>query len=355
MAAPFAGPAENDSQDQRDGRQNRHVTADPSDLTALLTRWGVSPQARVARAGIGTNNQTFLVDHGAGQWVLRISENLTADQVRAEHRLLARLRTSGLPFAVPEPVPALDGEFLVETAVGPATLVSRLPGVRPDLTGVPALERFGRAVGQLSAALGHVPRHDAPHDWLTSRNVHPDVADVPGLCRELATAGVSSELTRLLAGFEHGTWLTGVLRPGARSLPVQVVHGDPAASNVLADEDTGEVTAVLDFEIAGAELRVQDLVVALKQSDALDAPDWQRRAAALARGYRSAQELTDAEAAAVPDLLRARAAGTVVWRAGRWRRGQARLDDVEARPGCAISLPLTRGSPPAATRCGVGC
>jgi homoserine kinase type II len=303
------------------------VTADPSDLTALLTRWGVSPEAQVASAGSGTNNRTLLVDHGADQWVLRISENLTADQVRAEHRLLARLRTAGLPFAVPEPVPALGGEFLVETTAGPATLVNRLPGVCPDLTGGPALERFGRAVGQLSAALGPVPRHDAPHEWLTSRHVHPDVADVPRLGRELAAAGISSELTRPLVGFEHGMWLTGV---GA-GLPVQVVHGDAAASNVLADEHTGAVTAILDFEIAGAELRVQDLVVALKQSAALDAPDWRRRAVALARGYRSAQELTDAEAAAVPDLLRARAAGTVVWRAGRWRRGQASLDDVAVR------------------------
>jgi homoserine kinase type II len=33
----------------------------------------------------------------------------------------------------------------------------------------------------------------------------------------------------------------------------------------------------------------------------------------------------------VPDLLLARAMGTVVWRAGRWRRGQASLDDVSAR------------------------
>jgi Ser/Thr protein kinase RdoA (MazF antagonist) len=72
-------------------------------------------------------------------------------------------------------------------------------------------------------------------------------------------------------------------------------------------------------------------VVALKQSEALDAPDWQRRTAALTRGYRSAQELTDAESAAVTDLLRARAAGIVVWRAGRWRRGQASLDDVAVR------------------------
>ncbi len=71
---------------------------------------------------------------------------------------------------------------------------------------------------------------------------------MPGLRGELITAGISSELTRLLVGFEQGMWLTGV----GVGLPVQVVHGDPAASNVLADEDTGAVTAMLDFEIAGA-------------------------------------------------------------------------------------------------------
>jgi homoserine kinase type II len=294
--------------------------------SGLLAYWGIPPSARLT-ATHGTNNQTFVVTAGSERWVLRISQNLTAGQVRAEHRLLARLRQARLPFAVPEPVPALTGDFVAETAAGPATVTRWLPGARPDLSDEQSLERFGRATGQLSVALGRVPRQDAPHDWLSSPHVHPEVPDVAELCRELAAAGVSPALTRLLTGFEQGTWLTGA---GA-GLPVQVVHGDVAASNMLADERTGAVTAMLDFEIAGADLRVQDLVVGLKQSGALDAPDWQRRAAALARGYCSARELAEAEAAAVPGLLLARARGTVVWRAGRWRRGQASLDDVSVR------------------------
>jgi homoserine kinase type II len=168
-----------------------------------------------------------------------------------------------------------------------------------------------------------VPRRDAPHDWLSSPHVHPEVPDVSDLCRELETAGVSRHLTLLLAGTAPT-----VASPG---LPVQVVHGDLSASNLLADEQTGAVTAVLDFEIAGADLRIQDLVVGLKQSVALEAADWQRPVAALFRGYSSARELTDAEAAAIPGLLLARAAGTVVWRAGRWRRRQSGLTDVTER------------------------
>ncbi|MGH3303580.1 MAG: phosphotransferase enzyme family protein, partial [Streptosporangiaceae bacterium] len=186
----------------------------------LLAQWGIPPEAQLAAAR-GTNNQTFVVSVGNARWVLRISQNLTAVQVRAEHRLLARLRQAGLPFAVPEAVPALTGDFLAETAAGPATVTKWLPGVRPNLSGEQALERFGRAIGQLSVALGRVPRQDAPHDWLTSPHVHPDVPDAAELCRELAAAGISSELTRLLMGFEQGARLTGV---GA-GLPVQVVHG----------------------------------------------------------------------------------------------------------------------------------
>jgi homoserine kinase type II len=292
----------------------------------LLSCWDIPPLARLTPTH-GTNNQTFLVTAASVRLVLRISQNLTAAQIRAEHRLLGRLRQAELAFAVPEPVPARTGGFLVETAAGPATVTKWLPGERPDLSNEPALERFGRAVGQLSVGLGPVPPQDAPHNWLTSTHVHPDVPDAAALARELAAVGVSSALTGPLMSFEPASWLARA-DPG---LPVQVVHGDVAASNVLADERTGEVTAVLDFEIAGADLRVQDLVVGLRHSGALTGPGWQRRTAALARGYRGVQELTEAEAAAVPDLLLARATGTVIWRAGRWRRGQASLEDVSVR------------------------
>jgi homoserine kinase type II len=104
--------------------------------------------------------------------------------------------------------------------------------------------------------------------------------------------------------------------PGADSeLPVQVVHGDPAASNTLVDERTGEVTALLDFEIAGADFRVQDLVAGLLQSGALEGPRWQRRTAALVRGNFSARRLSHAEVRALPELLLCRSVGSVLWRA----------------------------------------
>jgi hypothetical protein len=51
----------------------------------------------------------------------------------------------------------------------------------------------------------------------------------------------------------------------------------------------------------------------------------------MAEGYASAQEMTFAEAAAVPGLLREGVIASVLWRAGRWRRGQAQLAEVTDR------------------------
>jgi homoserine kinase type II len=83
----------------------------PALLPAVLRAWRLSADAgaRLSRPEWGTNNQTFLVAQGDRRFVLRISENLSVAQVRAEQRLLGRLRRAGLPFAVPEPVATAGG------------------------------------------------------------------------------------------------------------------------------------------------------------------------------------------------------------------------------------------------------
>jgi hypothetical protein len=53
-------------------------------------------------------------------------------------------RGAGLPFQVPGPVVTVAGEFVAETAAGPATPCRWIPGIRPDLTREPALRRSGR-------------------------------------------------------------------------------------------------------------------------------------------------------------------------------------------------------------------
>ena len=305
-------------------------SAPPGIPAGLLARWGIPADAELARAERGCNNRTYTVAHRGHRWVLRISQNLSAAQARAEHRLLGEVRAAGLPFGVPEPVPTLTGDTVAETQAGPATLCRWIPGMRPDLAAEPALERFGQAIGLLSRALRTVPWSDAPQDWRGDPlRAHPDAPETADLARALRDAGMPAARVRRLEAAARRVLLRAP--EAGEDLPVQVVHGDLGASNALVDERTGEVTGVLDFELAGPDARVQDLLVGLLLSGALAGPGWTRRAAALVRGHAAVLALDQAEIRAVPDLLVLRCVGSVFWRAGRWRRGQAALSDVADR------------------------
>jgi Ser/Thr protein kinase RdoA (MazF antagonist) len=91
-----------------------------------------------------------MVTSGHRRWSLRISQNLSLAQVRAEHRLLAQLARAGLPFAVPAPVALPDGDTVADSPGGPVTLCEWIPEVRPDppwLWGCP-----GRCTGRAGRA-----------------------------------------------------------------------------------------------------------------------------------------------------------------------------------------------------------
>ena len=181
-------------------RSDVRVTAIPPGRRAGARRAGVRRRA-AALVGLpaghghyaageqGTNNRTFLVRHGQQRYVLRVSGFLSVAEVRAEHRILQRLRQGGLPFQVPEPVAAPDGRTVIGTPAGPAAVCRWLPGARPGMDGEAAFERFGRAAGLLGAALADVPLADALRDWRTDpRWVRLDDPPVDVLCGELRSA-----------------------------------------------------------------------------------------------------------------------------------------------------------------------
>jgi homoserine kinase type II len=296
----------------------------------LLPLWGFPRDTDITPADVqGVNNQTFLVRHRQRRYVLRVTGFLSVAEVRAEHQIMRRLRQADLPFQVPEPVAVSDGQTVIETPAGPATLCRWLPGVRPGTDGGMAFERLGRAVGVVDAALADVPMGVALRDWRTDpRWVRLDDPPADVLFDELRSAGISAEQVEVLtaAAQRAGRWWRDT-----DGLPAQVIHGDITPANLLADPDTGEVTGLLDFELAGAGFRVQDVLAALYHSTALSAPDWPRRTAAFLRGRATVSRLEPAEVAALPELLIAQSLGSVLWRAVRWRAGLAYFGDVTAR------------------------
>ena len=297
---------------------------------ALLPLWGLRGSTQIALLDRqGVNNQTFLVRQQLERYVLRVSTFLTVAEVSAEHRILGQLRRSDLPFLVPEPVAGPDGRTVIETSAGPATLCRWLPGVRPGVGTEMAFQRLGRAVGLVDAALADVPLAVAIRDWRSDpRWVRPQDPHADVLADELRSAGMGAGQAGLVtaAARRAGRWW-----PRTDGLPAQVIHGDLTPANLLADPGTGEVIGLLDFELAGAGFRVQDVMAALYHSTALTTPDWPRRTAAFLRGCSSVTRLQPAEIAALPELLIAQSLGSVLWRAVRWREGLVPFGDVIAR------------------------
>ncbi len=91
----------------------------------------------------------------------------------------------------------------------------------------------------------------------------------------------------------------------------------------------GAVSAVLDFELAGEDLRALDLAVVLAWW-----PLWGTEqehwtvCEAFARGYASVEPLTPAEAEAVPTLARLQFATYLMHSVGRYRAGMAGWGEI---------------------------
>jgi homoserine kinase type II len=275
-----------------------------------LSAWGMPSPKDIRRPAAGTNNSVFLLDE---TYVLRRYDNLDADQIAAEHRLLAELSAcherGDLPFAVPAPLPYVAGR-------------------PPDYRQLGEIELAAEALGVLDSVLAELPDTVTPREWNGRLDgLHPAVDDIGQLY---------DELDRSMPGDPAVAWFGGQAAPIERAyatvvatLPTQIIHGDFALTNVLVDD--GKVTAILDFEVARRGPRVDDPVGAIGITTRFGTPGDVDRLAALRRGYARAVTLSRAEHEAIPTLLRGRALQSAVWRAGRWRLGLAGLDEVRHR------------------------
>ncbi|GAB3422418.1 phosphotransferase enzyme family protein [Flindersiella endophytica] len=297
-------------------------------MTLDLSAWDLPVPLDARQPDRGSNNLVWLIDD---TYVLRIYQNLEVSRIEAELRLLEALRAvDGLPFAVPVPIASSSGRAVVGTVQGPAVLFPLLPGRTAERTDPHEIELTGEALGHLDLALAKLPPDLAPIDWRgTLDAVHPAVPSVADLCTELERLLPAEDGVRRLR--DQAEELDEDYLRLLDKLPVQIIHGDLATSNVLINTD-GQVSAVLDFEIAGLDLRVTDLVAGL--SMAVDWEDPARAAeqeSAFRGGYQRVVTLDAAEEAAIPALLRRRLLGSAIWRAGRWRLGLSDLDDVRER------------------------
>jgi homoserine kinase type II len=310
------------------------------DLAPFQRAWGISGPWRTEPPARGTNNIVLHVETPAGDYVLRLySNHADAGRLRFEHGVLTQLAEARLPFALPVPLPTVDGAYSVEVESGHggalATLTAYIVGQPPDRDNLDQATAAGEALGRLTVALARLATPVDAISWRSSSDLahcHPLVPDPPQAFAELPVNDEARQ--RLISGY---AWLIERIPDLYATLPQQLAHEDFDPSNVLMEGT--RVTGVLDFEFCARDLRAMDLAVALTWWPVErfgTSAEW-AIIAAFVRGYARQMTLTDAEIEALPTLFRLRAYTSLIHRMGRSRQGLSAPEEALERAHAALT------------------
>ena len=300
------------------------------DVSNLWTAWPVSGPWHISPLLGGTNNFVWRADGADNQsYVLRLSPDLARiPRFRYEAELLQCLSDKDLPFRLPLPLRANSGDIIVlfeqeQGAAAFATLYPLLPGNlqdRPPERNDPlSASHAGSTLALLDDALATLPEIQPP-DGFTSLSTFGELAHWHPLVPDPLVAVEQLPIDREQAK-QIRTFLSNVLESIPRlyaQLPQQLLHRDYDPGNILLDHQ--HVTAVLDFEFAGRDIRVLDLCVALSwwPADLLGTGKEWDLIDAFGTAYTHHISLSEEELLAVPAVFRLRDATSFVHRMGRY-------------------------------------
>ncbi|HEY4384852.1 MAG TPA: phosphotransferase [Ktedonobacteraceae bacterium] len=298
------------------------------DISNLWTAWPVAGPWRLSPLPGGANNHSWRADAADGQsYVLRLSPDPTRiPHVYYEAELLQALSAQNLPFRLPVPLRANSGDLIVLSEQNFATLYPLLPGnlqdLPPECNDLLSASHAGSALALLDTTLATIPEIRLPAGFTPPPAFgeltlwHPSVSDPLAAVGQLPIDREQARQIRTLLG--------NVIEDVPRlytQLPQQLLHRDYDPSNILIDHQ--QVTAVLDFEFAGKDIRILDLCIALswwpvdllgtgKEWDLIDA---------FGAAYTHQLPLNEEELLALPSVFRLRDATTFVHRMGRYLVG----------------------------------
>ncbi len=264
-------------------------------------------------------NWAVAVD-GVDRYVLKVS-NVAEDRsfLGLQHEAMRRLAGAGVPCQLPVATPD-DRELVDVTATDGSALLGRLLTWLPGgpLATIPANSRspdlladLGQVMGRTVAALSGWD-HPAAHrvfQWEAERGLQVIAAH--------AVAVTQPDRAAILAAWQRRLQSVVDVMPRMRH---GVIHNDANDHNVLVDVEALRVTGLLDLGDAVWSVVVNELAVAAAYA-ALDADDPLAVIAAVRAGFEQALPLTDAERAAIVELVALRLATSVALSAH-----QSRLD-----------------------------
>ena len=313
------------------------------DLSDLWAAWPIAGPWHISPLVGGTNNFIWRTDAADGQsYVLRTLTDLTRiPHIHYEANLLHALSQKNLPFRLPVPLKANNGEIFVlfeqeQGANALATLAPLLPGKfqdRPPERNDPlSASHAGLTLALLDNALATLPEPQHPDsDTLLPpfgklAHLHPLVPDPLSAVEHLPIdREQATQICTLLNDVIEST-------PGLyATLPQQILHRDYDPGNILLDQQ--RVAAVLDFEFAGRDIRVLDLCIALSwwPSDLLGTGMEWDLIDAVGAAYTQQFFLSEEELRAIPTMFRLRDATSFVYQMGHYLAGMETDTRIQGR------------------------
>ena len=307
-------------------------------LTNLENVWPIEKPLSFSPLRGGVNNQVWKVETSDGQsYVLRlIPDKNYVEHIRYEVAVLNALSEKPLSFLLPVPIRTRDGDSIgdIEQENGEAIfgiLTPLLPGRLHDRNASAIAVNAALALAQLDSAFAEISEVDISEGvplfatFGKLESCHPLVPDPLVAVEKIPVAAEQ------VAQIRH--FLSDVIESASslRDLPLQFVHRDYDPSNILVEGQS--VTAVLDFEFVGLDLRVLDLCVALSwwPVDVMGTGKEWELIDVFGRTYCAHFPLREEELFAIPDVFRLRDATSFVYRMGRYLTGLEKDERMQNR------------------------
>ncbi|PYY36519.1 phosphotransferase [Curtobacterium sp. MCBD17_030] len=274
--------------DPTDVLRNRFGFADAE----AVGDWVRSTVERHWRVRVGPPERMVMSDSNALAWVRGGDERLLVKWSVAPDRferlaftsdLTAWLGAQGLPVSTP--VPTLEGEVQVTDDGISLGLQRVIDGAHLDVEDADQVRAAGATLARLHDALRSCPLHDS----------RPGVLSAPARLTDQIAGWIASEPPSLSQTARDVLWRM-LERAPADLPPLQIVHGDYRAANILCVGTT--VVGVLDFE----ELRLDHRIVEVARSAVMLGTlfrDWGPVPVSVRQqfldGYQTVRALTDEE------------------------------------------------------------
>lgn len=278
------------------------------ELAAIfLTMWHETADG-VARLLTHSENHVFLVETGAGRFILRIHRPgyQTQEAIAAELEWL-RAIDRDTELRVPRPVPCAAGGYVARAAGRSAVLFRYLEGAEPELAADNA-GLFG-ILGRFAAiAHTHVQR------WRRARELQrpawntAGLLDPGGLWGDWRIApGVEGAVRKTLASID-ARLRADLLRFGRAESRFGLIHADMRLANILVD---GDAVSLIDFDDSGFGWFGYDFGAAVSFID--DPAHIASLKDAWVRGYRGVRPLDEEDIGMLDAFVLLRRMALVAW------------------------------------------